>query len=499
MLNIQSDPSKLAEYVICPACVGETYLKAEIAQLDGRAACSYCGITSTVIALGELAHWIELALDHHFQRTPLEPTGVEAALHRSKDIPYDWERPGEPVATVIEEIAEIREDLAEHIRQVLEVRNFNFDDEAACIENPFDIEAHYEVQRIDDWLYQSIWDLFNSSIKTENRHFNRRAEGVLHSIFDGLCEHTTEGSDPVIIEVGPGQPIQHLFRARVFQSDEPLKASLCRPEKRMAAPPFDLATEGRMNARGISVFYGATDPRVAIAEVRPPVGSRVVVARFEITRPLRLLDFQRLGNVSVTGSYFDGAYRDRLERAKFLESLSSQIAMPVMPETETVDYLVTQAIADYLSASDELEIGGVIFPSTQLDTVGSNVALFSKSSRVETVQMNSEAEVSVQLRDWEDDELRPTYRVFQTIPATSEESDHDDSSFSGTSAQTMPPSRHDQDSRTPSLRLDVETMTVHHVDRIEVSTTEFSVAWFVVSSQPPPESLPIPPISEDQL
>ena len=174
--------------------------------------------------------------------------------------------------------------------------------------------------------------------------------------------------------------------------------------------------------------------------------------------------------------------------------------MPVMPETETVDYLVTQAIADYLSASDELEIDGVIFPSTQLDTVGSNVALFSKSSRVETVQMNPEVEVSVQLRAWEDNELRPKYRVFQTIPATSEQSDHDSSSsFSGTSAHTIPPSRQDQDSRTPSLRLDVETMTVHHVDRIEVSTTEFSVARFVVSSQPPPESLPIPPFSEDQL
>jgi len=49
-----------------------------------------------------------------------------------------------------------------------------------------------------------------------------------------------------------------------------------------------------MNARGVSVFYGAIDPRVALAEVRPPVGSRVAVARFEIIRPLRLLDLNAL-------------------------------------------------------------------------------------------------------------------------------------------------------------------------------------------------------------
>lgn len=39
-----------------------------------------------------------------------------------------------------------------------------------------------------------------------------------------------------------------------------------------------------MNARGVSVFYGANDPTAAIAEVRPPVGSQVAVAQFEIIR-----------------------------------------------------------------------------------------------------------------------------------------------------------------------------------------------------------------------
>ena len=48
-------------------------------------------------------------------------------------------------------------------------------------------------------------------------------------------------------------------------------------------------TGGRMNAAGISVFYGATDDETAIAGVRPPVGSWVATATFEVIRPLRLL------------------------------------------------------------------------------------------------------------------------------------------------------------------------------------------------------------------
>jgi len=61
-----------------------------------------------------------------------------------------------------------------------------------------------------------------------------------------------------------------------------------RPDRDMGAPPSSLPAAGRMNAKGISTFYGATDPQIALAEVRPPVGSQVAIAYFEIIRPLRL-------------------------------------------------------------------------------------------------------------------------------------------------------------------------------------------------------------------
>jgi hypothetical protein len=38
-----------------------------------------------------------------------------------------------------------------------------------------------------------------------------------------------------------------------------------RPDEEIGPPPPSLAVAGRMNAAGIAVFYGATDPSVALS------------------------------------------------------------------------------------------------------------------------------------------------------------------------------------------------------------------------------------------
>jgi hypothetical protein len=72
-----------------------------------------------------------------------------------------------------------------------------------------------------------------------------------------------------------------------------------RPDVEIGPPPPLVAATGRMNAHGISVFYGATDPLVALAVVRPPVGSKVVIAHFEFLRTVRLLDVEALRAVDI--------------------------------------------------------------------------------------------------------------------------------------------------------------------------------------------------------
>ncbi|MGA8183908.1 MAG: RES domain-containing protein, partial [Terriglobia bacterium] len=87
--------------------------------------------------------------------------------------------------------------------------------------------------------------------------------------------------------------------------------------------------------------YGATDPELAVGEVRPIVGSKVLVVRFELLRPARLLDVAALRSVYVEGSIFDPKYLQSLERAQFLGRLSDRFALPVMPNDEPLDYLAT--------------------------------------------------------------------------------------------------------------------------------------------------------------
>jgi hypothetical protein len=97
----------------------------------------------------------------------------------------------------------------------------------------------------------------------------------------------------------------HVYRARAFYNRADIEKTLCNPEVLLGPPPSSKTKAGRMNPAGIAFFYGANDPDVALSEVRPIVGSSVLVARFEILRPMRILNLDMLQYLIEEGSYFD--------------------------------------------------------------------------------------------------------------------------------------------------------------------------------------------------
>ena len=137
-----------------------------------------------------------------------------------------------------------------------------------------------------------------------------------------------------------------------------------------------------MNAPGIPVFYGAFDEGTSVAEVRAPVGSHVVVARFELLRTVRLLDFDTLAKVYVECSHFDPNYGEHQGRRAFLRELVREVSMPVMPQDETFEYLPTQAVAEYLANKTKPPLDGIVFRSTQTGQTGRNVVLFNHACGV---------------------------------------------------------------------------------------------------------------------
>ncbi len=381
-----------------------------------------------------------------------------------KETDYDWDREGEEVMDAIASAADIGEEPAEDIRLNLEERHFDHERDKMGEEGPFDKSAHYTEKATDDIEFQIEWAAFERGMKMEARFFSRAAQSTLSVIFEGLTGLQTREGRPAIVDAGPGRELIGLYRARVFQSDVKLEEALKRPDLEIGPPPFIAAAAGRMNARGIWVFYGATSADAALAEVRPPVGSRVVVGRFEIIRPIRLLDVEALREVYVKGSIFDGGHIRQLERAKFLESLSRRMTLPVMPDDEPFEYLVTQAIADYLAT--EANLDGMIYPSAQLGDANANVVLFHRASSVEPFRLAEGSEVSVQLDHQTEDGPEIDYRVWEKVPL---EAPSPPALETPQGPLEIPNVNWDEEPyRPPVLRLDLASLQVHHVSNVKV-------------------------------
>lgn len=453
------DDDDLAGKRICAGCVGDRYLKRVVREDGSKAKCSYCGKRRNAMPLGEFSNYIQTAFENHYELT-------------SETYGPDYEPVGSPVGEMIQELAEIEEKPAEDIRNLLSHRLGPVGKDALTEDDPFGEEAHYRERETYTPEHHLEWAFFRKSLTTEARLFNRDAENALAAVFGGIDEYARTHGKPVILDAGPGRPINVLYRARVFQSDEKkVEAAIVRPDIELGPPPPQFAVAGRMNARGIGVFYGATHRNVALAEVRPPVGSRVLIARFEIIKPVRLLDVGVMESIQAKGSIFDNSFLHAQERAMFLKTLSRTITQPVMPEDEASEYLVTQAIADYLATREEPRLDGIIYSSAQQrGRLKRNVVLFHKSARVEALDIPAISQIYAHTSETDEDGTRPNYWVHITKPPPKEKPERD---FPFISLYDYPDPR--KDTREPALRVDLPSVGVHYVTGVKFSDDVMSV------------------------
>ena len=282
---------------------------------------------------------------------------------------------------VIAEMADLDVEVADDVRAYLfnlhSYRTVKFGGES-----PYGPEAMYTEQDPDDFRFHDIWSYFGTEIRSRSRFFNTAAEQALNEIFGDLTTYKTWPVRSVIREVGPDDEDRFVWRGRTAQSTKELEDILASPTRKLGPPPPTLAMSGRMNAQGIPVFYGAMDKSTCIAEVRAPIGSHVVVAKFELLRPVQLLDLDALAKVYVGGSYFDPDYAVRKGRVSFLRRLVREISRPVMPQDQAFEYLITQVVAEYLANKATPPLDGIIFGSSQTGGNGRNLVLFSHACGV---------------------------------------------------------------------------------------------------------------------
>jgi hypothetical protein len=342
------------ENYCCCACVGDEFLSARVKAEGEIAECAQCGQEREAVTEFDLGQWIETVLEDHFE--PGE---------------------GDSIATIIEEIAGLNETLSEEIAESLaSIAGY----QASGGETFYDSDDGYVVARRYPDMSDRRWESFRDSVRAEARFFNRTAEKWLDHVFGSLSEDRTWHGKEVFktIEAGVG-----FFRARHVADVAKAYEILGRPAALLGPLPNGKGSAGRMNAAGVSVFYGALDIDTCIAEIRPPVGSIALSARFDLVRPVRLLDFDLLETVEAKCSHFDPEYDEKQERAMFLRAFGRRIAQPVMPDDEAFGYLPTQIVADYLAQRPTPAIDGILFRSTQTGGRGRNVVLFNRASRVE--------------------------------------------------------------------------------------------------------------------
>ncbi|MDP2620585.1 MAG: RES family NAD+ phosphorylase, partial [Hyphomicrobiales bacterium] len=188
------------------------------------------------------------------------------------------------------------------------------------------------------------------------------------------------------------------------------------PARQLGAPPSRRAQAGRMNAAGISVFYGAQDLDTCVAEVRAPVGSSVILGRFEFVRPVRLLDLDALAEIYVKASHFDPDFRELRGRAAFLSHLARTISRPVMPSDETFEYLPTQVVSEYLATRGKPPVDGMLFRSSQTGGKGRNLVMFNHASVAEQDDIPPNTEIDVYMDSGPPDDPDTSITVFENLP-----------------------------------------------------------------------------------
>jgi hypothetical protein len=450
------DPEEIAQRKLCARCIGETFLRQLVEELGNASTCSYCQQVAPIIGLDTLIIPVHQMFTDHFVQVSdpddddIEPTETDLG-------------PGELVETIIQRTMVIDDAPAEDIRRVLDHLHGDYVDE----EGPYDECTYHAQAEPDDSRFVHDWSWFEYNLKTDARFFSRDALDRLRNVFQDLELHRTNSGQGVIVEVGPSSTLTALYRARYFQSQEVLERALERPERDLGPPPFALAKAGRMNAAGISVFYGSTSPEVALAEIRPPVGSHVVVARFQMKRTVRLLDVEALSEVLVAGSLFDPNYSRRLAQQKFLKKLRQRITMPVMPDDEPFEYLITQAVADFLAI--EIGLDGILYRSAQAKSGGRNITLFHKASRVAEVDLPPGTKRKFRKLFWspEDDLSEPKFLVIEEVQDPPEPDQWP--SLNMPLLWYAEPGKEDE--RPATLAIDLEGIDVHYVREVRFETS----------------------------
>jgi hypothetical protein len=249
-------------------------------------------------------------------------------------------------------------------------------------------DLSYTRQDISGFHHSQIWRTFCDGIIHSQRFFNSEAKKLVAEIFDGIHLQRDHHKNAPVYQLAPGDAEATIWRARLVADEDAHRVMIADPGTHLGPPPPRKRRAGRMNPAGIGAFYGAFDIDTCTAELRPIVGSRILGAQFVLRRPIYVLDTTRFETPIKPMSLFNKDDIQRREQWQFMASFMNTIALPISPNDEHLDYIPTQAVAEYLlnhhefyNRGEKARIEAVIYRSAQLPA-GKNIVLRGDAGKV---------------------------------------------------------------------------------------------------------------------
>ena len=446
---------------ICARCITNPDLSILVAaEANEYNVCDYCERSQPAVDIDFVAQQCSDVIDIFFENS----SQTMAVVH------FNMTPAGEDLNTLLERLTGAPGDAIEALEETLH-------------QIWHDSDSDWSMYGDDPWFVPSLgyggtelhsaWTDMEMSLRNDAHYINPKAVKLLDSIFGDITSNAASAGARVVTDAGPSSQYETLYRARVFQSEEDMQRALQHPERNLGAPPAGVAKSGRMNAPGQPAFYGATSVDTALAEVRPSVGSWVVIARFAIIRPLQLLNLNLLSqlNFHPRARYFDSESKQVFRRYAFLRELSRRMVRPVMPESREHNYLITQVVADYLAMHPTTSLDGIIYPSVQRGAnnhngSGENVVLFHKAATA-IASDREPGTAEAELYDYDDDDyderpyanrpLQPTILYIDADPLTQ--------AFQ----------RYSYNRPAPGLKLIRDSIEIHQILAVDIRTDRTKV------------------------
>jgi len=232
------------------------------------------------------------------------------------------------------------------------------------------VEGLLKVKEFLSW--QDYWK-FSQIIKFENRFIhNEFVQNFLETVL-----HTCKSRETF------HKPGRELWRAQLgnatkkmkdFDTNEEWDEPAPYPPERMI-PQRNLASEGRINPKGIPCLYLSSKRDTATAEVRPWKKSLISVGRFTNISELKLVDCSK----DLKNAHFFLEEPSSLKKeGSVWADINNAFSKPINPDDLRAEYAPTQIIAELFKNND---YDGIAYKSSYGD--GYNIALFD----FDTVEM----------------------------------------------------------------------------------------------------------------